>query len=280
MKRILFITITLIGAGINVSAAQAGVDPVPLANDHRIRVIPYDRNNVTQLKCHYDIETTIEYSPGETIIRATAGQPAAWKVIPSQVRRNILTIQPALKKADTNLTVITNKRVYLYELKAREQWNIRGNNITFFVRYIYPNEVNQALENRVLGLLDEERTARRHRLKQEDAKKIDPAHLNIEYTYGGDPEIAPLTVFDDGQFTYFKFDQSTDLPAIYTVDAERNESVLNYRIEPPYVVVEQVANRFTLRSGHRVTTIKRGKAISQRLISEDIQEVRSTSVEW
>ena len=77
-----------------ISSAQAGMNPVPLATDSRMRVIPYDRNQVTQLKCHYDVETTIEYAANEEIIRATTGQSTAWSITHSQIKKNILTVQP------------------------------------------------------------------------------------------------------------------------------------------------------------------------------------------
>lgn len=259
--------------------AHAGVNPVPLATDSRMRVIPYDRNQVTQLKCHYDIETTIEFAANEQIIRATAGQAAAWNVVPSTIRKNILTIQPKLKSADTNLTVITDKRVYLYELRAREQWNLRGKDIVFYVRYQYPNEVNRAIEARTANKMAQERDEANFRSNVANRNKIDPTNINLKYTFAGNRSIAPVAVFDDGLFTYFEFDKNSDIPAIYTVDQERNESILNHRTQGKYIVVEQLANRFTLRSGKNVTTVTRGKQVVNRM-TENTSTDNNNTPEW
>jgi type IV secretion system protein VirB9 len=242
-----------------VGGALGGIDPVPGAADHRVRLVPYDPNNVVQIRAHYDVETTIEYAPGEVILRATAGQAGAWSVAPSQNLPNILTLQPRLKNADTNLTVITDQRIYLYELRAREQWNLRGDGITFYVRHTYPAEINRALERRAALAQQEreQRAAQTQRDRPQADGKIDPAAIHLGYAYGGDASIAPLAVFDDGQFTYFQFAKTTTLPSIYTVDDNRREAVLNYRVQDPYIVVERTAERFTLRHGDQVGTVKR-----------------------
>jgi len=73
--------------------------------------------------------------------------------------------------------------------------------------------------------------------------------LNFDYSYKGEDDLAPSTVFDNGEFTYFKFRDSKDVPAIFEVDKERNESVVNYHLENGYVVVESLGRQFTLRHG-------------------------------
>jgi type IV secretion system protein VirB9 len=236
--------------------AHAGVTPQPLANDARIKVIQYDRNDVTQLLCHYDFETTIQYAPDEHILRATAGIPTAWHAIPSDTHPNILTVQPKMREATTNLTVLTNKRVYLYELSAKETLNPRDEQLTYHLRYEYPQESQAAALRRA--------NAAYQRRVQQDAKRrerlVDPATLNFDYVYSGDASLAPVVTFDNGTFTYMQFAENAPLPAIFAVDKLRNESMLNYRIETPYVVIEQLADRFTLRRGDVVTTVQRAGA--------------------
>lgn len=62
--------------------------------------------------------------------------------------------------------------------------------------------------------------------------------------------------FDDGEFTYFQFkDINASLPAFFKVDSERRESIINYRTVGDYVVVERVAQMFTLRNGNDVVCV-------------------------
>ena len=63
----------------------------------------------------------------------------------------------------------------------------------------------------------------------------------------------PVAVFDDGTKTWFRFEGET--PAIYIVDADRNESLVNFRTEGPYVVVDKVSPQWTLRNGQESTCI-------------------------
>ena len=64
-----------------------------------------------------------------------------------------------------------------------------------------------------------------------------------------------MKIFDNGTFTYFEFDQRTDSPAIFLVDANQNESLVNGVREGKYVVVHRVGQQFTLRNGDVVTCI-------------------------
>ena len=185
------------------TALFAGMDPVPSAKDHRVRIVPYDRGNVVQINCHYDVETIIEYAADENIERISSGQSSAWALIPSLSRGNVLSIQPKLKSADTNLTVITNKRTYLYELHAREQWNLRDNDVTFFIQYEYPGETTRAMELALMRKKGNEEAATKYNEERDISKKIDPSKLNMGYQFSGDTQIAPVAVFDDGTFTYF-----------------------------------------------------------------------------
>ncbi|MDJ1407184.1 MAG: TrbG/VirB9 family P-type conjugative transfer protein [Candidatus Midichloria sp.] len=60
----------------------------------------------------------------------------------------------------------------------------------------------------------------------------------------------PLQIFDDGEFTYFKFRNiNAEIPAIFLVDLDNREGIINYRIAGKYVVVERVAAKLTLRHG-------------------------------
>ncbi len=82
-----------------------------------------------------------------------------------------------------------------------------------------------------------------------------PSDYNFNYTLTGSREIAPLRVFDDGEFTYMQFKALTDLPAIFLVGKDKQESVVNYRVEGPYVVIERIASQFSLRHGSDVACV-------------------------
>lgn len=92
---------------------------------------------------------------------------------------------------------------------------------------------------------------------------FDPEKLNWKYSYTGDKALVPLDAFDNGQFTYFKFKEGgmSHLPAIFIVDKNRNETLVNYHMEGQYLIVNGVAKQFTFRDGSYVTSIYNDLAI-------------------
>jgi type IV secretion system protein VirB9 len=85
--------------------------------------------------------------------------------------------------------------------------------------------------------------------------EIEPVRKNIAYTYLGAREALPALVFDDGNFTYFRWPQAAETPAIFLLNNDGAESLVNYTVRNGYFIVEQVARRFVLRNGQAVTTL-------------------------
>jgi len=78
---------------------------------------------------------------------------------------------------------------------------------------------------------------------------------------GNEAQYGLQRVFDDGQFTYFLTDASKAKPSIYVVGSDGTEQLVNVRREGPYLVVEQMAERFTLRDGSdRTLCVRRDTA--------------------
>jgi type IV secretion system protein VirB9 len=79
--------------------------------------------------------------------------------------------------------------------------------------------------------------------------------MNFRYSWSGSPPTKPLRVFDNGEFTYFAFADGQSVPAIFSVDADGNEALVNHHVRGEYVVVERLGSQFSLRSGDFVTCI-------------------------
>jgi len=84
----------------------------------------------------------------------------------------------------------------------------------------------------------------------------DLSAFNFKYQYTGEPSIAPVKVFDNGEFTYFQFaKKNAEYPAIFSVDASGFESLVNFRATGDYIVVEKVSPQFTLRNGTDIVCV-------------------------
>ncbi len=240
-KIIVFIGSVLLA--LNSTLALRESRPTPI--DSRIRVMVYSPDDVFKFTGYYGYQASIELAKDEEVSNISMGDTTGWQIVPSG---NRIFLKPIEDHATTNMTLITNKRTYFFELYAEESPDIRDPDMVFNVRFIYPD--------------DDENSDIRHFNSNSDSGLPDLSHpekFNFNYTITGNQEIAPIKIFDDGEFTYLQFrNMNAEMPAIFAVDEELKEYVINYRIisgKLPTVVVERVYPKLTLRSSKKITCI-------------------------
>jgi len=218
---------------INIQSAFAVGLPRPIGGENRIKIINYTPNTVFKFLGHYEYQSIIEFALDEEIETISMGTPTPWQIVPAG---NRIFLKPVEDQASTNMTVITNKRMYFFEMHAEEATGVSDDNLNFVIKFVYPEQIN-------LGVTQ---------VQQNSGPDLTrPEQYNFRYSISGPKsEIEPLQVFDDSEFTYFKFrDINAEIPAIFLVDSDGNEGLVNFRVQAGYVIVERVAQRFTLRHG-------------------------------
>jgi type IV secretion system protein VirB9 len=220
--------------------AQATELPESGPEDPRIRTVVYDPSQVVVIKGHAGFEQMIQFGDGEKIESLSIGDSLAWQIAPNK-DGNLLFLKPVEAKAHTNLEVVSNKRSYAFELIAVNLLAEVGD-MSYIVRFRYPQEEEAKVQAQL--------AANEHDKQQEVVpdKRTDPSAWNLDYTFQGKTDLAPLHAFDDGTFTYFQFKEHQDVPAIFLVTDGKNESLLNFHVSGKYVVVERIGKQFTLRS--------------------------------
>lgn len=216
--------------------------PRVIGAEKRFRAYIYNPNDVYRYIGHYLSQSYIEFEKGETVQTITMGDTSAWQTV---VMENKLFLKPILNYANTNMTIMTNKRTYHFELDAVEAASVMEDDVLFYIKFMYPeaDDKNIVMFNQV-----------RHRSDLPDLRNVDA--YNFDYEFSGSENIAPKKVFDDSTFTYFEFGEDNyEMPAIYMVDSTGYEALVNYRIVENYVVVEQVSSQFTLRSGADIVCV-------------------------
>jgi len=232
----------------------AASTPVGVTTDRRVKTVVYNENDVVSLKGYYGYQTTIGFAPYEKIQNISIGDSISWQVVPNKAG-NILFIKPVEERATTNMTVITDRRIYNFELTSGLAGSPRNSNITYMLKFQYPMDSVMDFSDQNVGasqtIFSADRPyATKSTIAESGISSVGaPRDLNFEYSYKGEEDIAPSTVFDNGEFTYFKFNNMSDLPAIFSVDKDRNESVVNYHLEDGYLVVESIGKQYTLRHG-------------------------------
>jgi type IV secretion system protein VirB9 len=223
--------------------AEARQKSTEYSADKRIRTYSYDPNEVYVYVGHYLFQSSIEFEPKETIVNIAMGNSLGWQVTSPGGSR--IFLKPIAKDAATNMTVITNRRTYLFELYAETaEEGMQDADMTFVSRFIYPDS--------------EEKSGSLRQYAGSNLPNIErnPEKYNFNYTITGSRLVSPLKVFDDGVFTYLQFrDKNADVPAIFLVGKMGHESLINFRVEGPYIVIEQVGQQFTLRYGDEVACL-------------------------
>lgn len=223
----------------------ANQNPRGLASDNRIKVISYNQDDVVTIRGNHLINTTIQFGKNEMINGITVGDPLAWSTSFNKAVPNLLNVKPTLPSSDTNMTVTTTKRIYQFHLITSTKDTPRSKYVTYALRFAYPDEEKSLNEGVLKGLQQ----------SMLGDTTSNPTQWNDHYVFAGSKAIAPIKAIDNGIFTVFEFRDHHTIPAIFTVDKARNESLVNFRVQGNYVFIQKVAHQFTLRNGNEVTTV-------------------------
>lgn len=224
--------VLLIVLACMVTSAKAEIMPHAYASDPHIQVVTYDPDQVYRVSCLQGYTTAIEFSADEKILSVNIGDSSAWLV---NVQGYLINLKPIADHPDTNMNVVTSRGTYEFSLTApsrSDAHRIPSAKTVFLLRFRYS-------ENQDLF----------------PSKQSCQSGLNKCYSARGDRCVAPTCIYDDGKFTYFNFNGCKKIPAIFLVDCDRNESLVNYHLEGNYVVVETTGRQFTLRSGCHVASV-------------------------
>jgi len=240
MKKFLLNIILVIAFTTNV--AKASQLPHYLGTEKKFRSFIYNPNDVYRYLGHYTYQGFIEFEEGETINTISMGDPSLWLF---EHLQNRLFLKPVGEgNSQTNMTIITSKRIYHFELTAKEARDISDKDLVFVAKFSYPDEKDKNIMEFPRAIPSDEPDMR------------DLSIYNFRYQYTGETSIAPIKVFDNGEFTYFQFpSKNAEYPAIFSVDAAGFESLVNFRAAGDYIIVEKVAAQFTLRNGTDIVCV-------------------------
>lgn len=234
------VTAAIMVAGAPIASAE--VQPQSVRADARIRTVPFQKDNVVYLAGMMGVSTMIVFNEDEQIATVAMGDSLAWQAVPDQSKR-FLFIKPLQPDAQTNMNVVTSKRVYTFFLNGAKPGNTKSAVIK--LRFSYPDD---AVDANLLA------TARQNAaMPNVRAVLANPGRINYDYGYKGAVDNRPTSMFDDGTKTFFQF--SGEVPGFFAVKSDGSESLVNYRREGDYIVVDKVARQWTLRSGKVVTCV-------------------------
>ena len=237
MLRALVCTVLLLGALAPLAESQ----PQPTHIDQRIKTLTYQADQVFSIKAHEFVSTLIQLGADESLradVPLVGGDLDAWSI--HFVGERALAVKPIQRSPKTNLTIMTTRRIYHFDLDVARAMR-SDDTATYAIRFVYPDV--QAREDAAAT-----KKRRQDAAWRLDQRTVDPAMINFNYRVRGAKKLRPRQIFDDGQFTYFLFNERRPVPAVFAVD-EGQESLVNFARRGAYFLVQRLAARFVLRSG-------------------------------
>lgn len=235
--------IAILAAAVGGFSLPASALDVPSKSraDSRIQRTVYKADDVVLVSVAPARTTTIFLSPSEKVLEMASGNSAAWEIID---RRNVIYIKPkTTADANTNLNVTTNLREYSFELELVEN----PKKSSYRVNMVYPGE---AAKRRYAQ-------AEKNFIKEslQAVPSIYAKNINSKYTMQqgkGSDGFKPLAAFDDGTFTYIGFANGQDMPNVFRVGEDGQESVINSTVQGDYLIVEGVYKTMMIRANNAV----------------------------
>jgi len=215
-----------------------------MAQDARLVERMYDPSEVVRIDGRTKVQATIAFDDNERIENVAIGDSEAWQVTPNK-RANLLFIKPLSPTARTNMTVVTDRRTYLFDLIASPKAKP-----LYVLRFTYPEEPEK--EQRVVaGAANSLEMA----AATDPYAVVDPAELNFEWGRDGDKKLLPARVYDDGNATFLTWPDGSPIPAILIKDHKGVEGPVNFAVRGNMIVVDGVPAEIILRSGDDLASL-------------------------
>lgn len=244
MKNTLLIT-GLAAVFLSLSV-QAAVVPKGTVYDKRIQYVNYNPDNVVVIRSKVGRAVMVQLAADERLTGESkaivAGNTGAWKLT---VSGNNILFKPQTLSPETNLLISTNKRTYAFDLRMAG----KNHPPTYILRFRYPDEINK-----------QQQAAARKRMEARTLNDLHPdkshGFRNMDYWGFGSRSLAPSMMWDNGRFTYLKFDTAREMPTVFKVSVDGTESTVNSHVEKDTLVIHGTSARYHLRLGKKVLGVE------------------------
>ncbi len=181
-------------------------------------------------------QVTLEFGPDEQIENVAVGDSAAWQVTPNR-RGDHLFVKPIQSGVSTNMTVVTDVRIYLFELVPLFG---PATDMAYTVRFRYPTPGRTA------------------------AEAAPTAAVEGRYRVSGARSLRPSRISDDGRHTYIEWARDRAIPAVYALNAGGQEALVNGMMRDDIFVIDSVVPRLVFRIDRQVARAERVAPDGQR----------------
>lgn len=234
--------------------------------DGRIQYVNYNEQDVVLIRASPTVGTQIVFSKDEQILDIASGFSQGWELFnsrnmlyikPKSIEEKDVVFNPQINTWDTNLHVTTNKYIYTFYLKLlpteKDGSMTKSMDVAYRIHFKYPQEER----NKKSELKEKEK------IKKYMNRKNIPVNWSYSMQIGKNSKnIAPINVYDDGRFTYLKFDGNKDIPTAFLVSEDKTEHIIDSHLDSSIpkgnidiLVLHKVNSEFVLRLGDAVIGI-------------------------
>lgn len=231
--------------------AVLGCTAASAAADNRIRSMAYDPDKIVQVLGRTGIQSTIQFDGDERIQNVAVGDSSKWQVTPNH-GATLLFVKPLAPLVRTNMTVVTDRRTYMFDLVAGD----RSTTPVYALKFSYPNEKPAA------SAVRPDQQAQQAAAPVQQTATMTAEKLHFDWQSKGERRLIPSRVFDDGTSVYLSWSREIPLPAILTMSDDRKEGPLSYRMSGDYIVVSPIPQNMVIRYDNRMAQLWTTRRVS------------------
>ena len=214
-----------------------------------VQVYPWSEGVLFQLFTTPGQISDIALQPGENLVAVAAGDTVRWIVGDTtsgaeETKRTHVLVKPSTTGLSTNLVITTDRRSYHLELTSTARTAMAA------VSWTYPADALLSLKGDPAHTTSLERTP-----------GFDVARLSFGYAITGPNEPwRPVRAFDDGRQTFIEFPPSlttSEAPPLFVIDQTGAATLVNYRVQGHFYVVDRLFDAAELRLGTKHQQIVR-----------------------
>lgn len=214
---------------------SAQVRPIPGTGDPRLQTIDYNPDQIVQLAVASGYQLLVRFAPGERIETIAVGDSSGWQVTTNK-RSDYLFIKTLGDGRTTNMTVVTDARIYMFELIPSTPY---GERQAFSLRFTYPED-------------------------EMAAKAPVTAVVSYRYRISGVRALRPSLVMQDGPNIVIEWADGVALPAIFRIEEDGNETLVNSEIKGGRFIIAGLPKKLLFRLDKQVAKAVRVKAKAKR----------------
>lgn len=192
--------------------------------DPRVRTVDFLPGQVVRIEGAPGYQVIVELAPDEQIVSVALGESSAWQVTANRAGSH-LVVKALQNGVSTNLTVITSVRTYHFDLAPSYAPTV------YSLRFRYPPPAAS-----IASL---------------------PVGLTNRYKLSGKRSLWPSRMADDGERTFIEWPKNADLPAVFAVDSQGKETLVNGMMRDDRLVIDSIAAKFVFRLDDNVARAKR-----------------------